>query len=118
MDKPVILLAERNTELRNRLFCQLLCQGFEVITAPNMSAVFRALRQRRDIRLFIISESLDEPGDGVDFAQLVRLHGYAPRVILTSPNDPEALTRSGESSSSAEHLLSSDDILDQVYRSR
>jgi hypothetical protein len=120
MSKPVIVLAERNLELRNRLFCQLLCRGFEVIESSSMSEVFRALRRRRDIHLFIMSASLDEPGDGVDFARLVAGVGYAPKVILTSiarGQFSHAPPSEGELLASAEQPLSYDDILACVYRS-
>lgn len=120
MRKPVIVLAERNTALRRRLFCQLLSEGFDVIESLSMSEVFHALRRRRDIGLFIMSASLDEPGDGVEFAHLVGRFGYTPRVILTSApgiqNAPDAVSE-GELALVAEQPLSYDDILACVYRS-
>jgi len=120
MSKPVIVLAERNTELRDRLFCQLLCQGFDVIESLNMSEVFHALRRRRDIGLFIMSASLDEPGDGVEFAHLVGRFGYSPRVILTSTprvSDSSDAVAEEAFSTSDEQPLPYDDILACVYRS-
>ena len=120
MGKPVIVLAERNKELRDRLFCQLLRQGFDVIESSNMSEVFRALRRRRDIGLFIMSASLDEPGDGVEFAHLIVRSGDALRVILTSTLHQQGWTDAGcegASPASVEHPLPYDDILASVYRS-
>jgi hypothetical protein len=121
MSKPVIVLAERNKELRDRLFCQLLCHGFEVIESLNMSEVFRALHNRRDISLFIMSTSLDEPGDGVEFARLIFRSGSALRVILTSTVPQQDWTDADRKEAppvSVEHPLPYDDILASVYRSR
>ena len=120
MSKPLIVLAERNMELRRRLLCQLLCQGFDVIESSSMSEVFHALRRRRDIGLFIMSASLDEPGDGVEFAHLVGRFGYSPRVILTStPRAPDSFDAVAEEafSTADERTLPYDDILACVYRS-
>ncbi|MGE0679607.1 MAG: hypothetical protein AB7P69_01685 [Candidatus Binatia bacterium] len=120
MGNPVVVLAERNKELRGRLLCQLLCQGFEVIESSSMSEVLRALRCRRDIGLFIMSASLDEPGDGAEFARLIFHSGAALRVILTSTLHQQSWTDTdgeGAPSASAEHPLPYDDILASVYRS-
>lgn len=120
MGKPVIVLAERNKELRDRLLCQLLCQGFEVIESSSMSDVFRALRRRRDIGLFIMSASLDEPGDGVEFARLILHSGSALRVIFTSTmylQDGADGKCEKASSVPAEHPFPYDEILASVYRS-
>lgn len=120
MGNPVIVLAERNKELRDRLFCQLLRRGVEVIEASNMSGVFRALRARRDISLIIMSASLDKPGDGVEFARLICRSGVALHVILTSTVQPRDYTSAGCAGAQpapVEHSRPYDDILASVYQS-
>jgi DNA-binding response OmpR family regulator len=89
MSKPVVLLAERDAELRRRLFAQLLCQGFDVITAPRLMKALRVLRHRRDINVFIVSASLETPGDGVVLARLTNRCKHAPRIILLSDQNTE-----------------------------
>jgi len=119
MSKPVVLVAERNDILRRQLLAQLLCRGFDVIEASCMSEIFRALRHRRDISLFIMSPSLDEPGDGVEFSQLICRFGYNPQVILTSDTETIEKARSEReegTSATCVRLQSSDDILAKVSR--
>jgi DNA-binding response OmpR family regulator len=89
MSKPVVLLAERNQELRRHLFTQLLRQGYEVIDAPTMVDVLRVLRRHREVDLFILNVSLDTPGDGVGLARLLRQSEHRPRVILLAENTPQ-----------------------------
>lgn len=89
MSKPVVLLAERNLELRRRLFTHLLCQGYDVIDAPTMVDVLRAVRRRRGIDLFVLDVSLDTPGDGVELVRLLQQSEHRPRVVLLAENTPQ-----------------------------
>lgn len=89
MSTPVVLLAERNPELRRRLFTQLLCQGYDVIDAPTTVEVLRAVRHRRGVDLFLMDVSLDTPGDGVELARFLRHCEYRPRVILLAGKEPQ-----------------------------
>lgn len=89
MSDPVILLAEQDSERRQRLFTRLLSHGCEVIVSCNPLEVLRVLRRRRRIDLFIVSPSLESPGDGVELAQLVLHHGSSPQVILLAGQDAE-----------------------------
>jgi DNA-binding response OmpR family regulator len=89
MSKPVVLLAERNPELRGRLFTQLLWHGYEVIDAQTTVDVLRTVRHRRCVDLFVMSVSLDTPGDGVELAQLLCQCEHRPRVILLAEKEPQ-----------------------------
>ncbi|HXG22780.1 MAG TPA: response regulator [Methylomirabilota bacterium] len=89
MSKPVVLIAERDAKLRRRLFAQLLCQGFDVITAPRLMSALRILRHRRDINVFIVSASLETPGDGVVLARLTNRCQRAPQIILIAEKNTQ-----------------------------
>ncbi len=72
MRRPVILLAEGDAALRQRLSLLLLDAGCEVIASPDLTTTLRALRQRRTLDLLMVNASLAVTGDGVDLARLVR----------------------------------------------
>ena len=58
-----ILLAERDETLRRRLHALLLSRGFEVIESGDATSILRALRQKRQLDLFITNTSLATVGD-------------------------------------------------------
>jgi DNA-binding response OmpR family regulator len=119
MRKPVVLLAERDADLRRRLFSLLLCQGFDVIESPSITGILRALRQKRSLDLLIVSASLEGVGDGVDVARLVRLCERKPTVILTAADSSVELANAARGAGVASYFtppFSYEDLLASVYR--
>jgi DNA-binding response OmpR family regulator len=119
MSKPAILLAERNPELGRSLFSHLLCQGYDVIEAPTMSEVFRALRQRRSIDLFVLSASFDHPGDGVELAQLLHQSRCSARVIVLAEKEAHNWAEPARTASVAAYLeqpFSHDEVLACIHQ--
>jgi DNA-binding response OmpR family regulator len=104
MRKPVVLLAERNPELQRSLFTQLSNQGYEVINAPTMVEVLRALRRRRCIDLFVLSVSLTTPGDGVELTRLLRQGGSSASVILLAEPMPQCWAADARSAGAAAYF--------------
>ncbi|MBI3249448.1 MAG: response regulator [Deltaproteobacteria bacterium] len=119
MSKPVVLLAERNLELRRQLFAQLLCQGYEVIDSPHTVDVLRTLRGRQGVDLFILSASLDQPGDGVELMQLLRHCERMPQVILTAERDAQEWASAAHAAGAAAYLpqpFSWQDVIASVHQ--
>lgn len=119
MSKPVVLLAERNLELRRQLFAQLLCQGYEVIDSPHTVDVLRTLRGQRGVDLFILSASLDQPGDGVELMQLLRHCDRMPQVILTTEHDTQEWASAAHDAGAAAYLappFSWQDVIASVHQ--
>ena len=63
MRKPIILLAERDEALRQRLHSFLLNNGFAVLTSSDLTGLLRTLRQQRNVDLLIVSTGIDVDGD-------------------------------------------------------
>jgi DNA-binding NtrC family response regulator len=91
MRKPVILLAERDEALRQRLHSFLLNHGFEVLTSSDMTGLLRTLRQQQNLDLLIVSTGIEVNGDGSDVVQLLRQWNRKPPVILLAVNSCEDL---------------------------
>ena len=118
MSNPVILLAEQDSERRQRLFTRLLSYGYEVIESGSPLEVLRILRRRYRIDLFLVSPSLESPGDGVDLAQLVLHHGASPHVILLAGQDGKDWAVAARAAGVTTHVgkgASCDDIIAIVY---
>ena len=118
MSNPVILLAEQDSERRQRLFTRLLSHGYEVIESGSPLEVLRILRRRYRIDLFLVSPSLESPGDGVDLAQLVLHHGASPHVILLAGQDGKDWAVAARAAGVTTHVgkgASCDDIIAIVY---
>jgi DNA-binding NtrC family response regulator len=88
MSNLVILLVEQDGERRQRLFTRLLSQGYEVIESCSPLEALRIIRQRRRIDLFIVSPSLESPGDGVELPSSSFIM-EPPHVILLAGQDGE-----------------------------
>src|SRR5215470_3896885 len=82
MRKPVILLAERDEALRQRLHAFLLHHGFAVLTSSDLTGLLRTLRQQPQVDLLIISTGIEGSGDGSDLVELLRQWQRKPPVIL------------------------------------
>ena len=91
MRKPVILLAERDESLRQRLHSFLLSHGFEVLTSSDVIGLLRTLRQQRNLDLVIISTGLDVGNGGSDTMHLLQQWTCKPPVILIAMNSSEEL---------------------------
>ncbi|MBI3795658.1 MAG: sigma-54-dependent Fis family transcriptional regulator [Deltaproteobacteria bacterium] len=91
MRKPVILLAERDEALRQRLHSFLVNHGFEVLTSSDLTGLLRTLRQQQSLDLLIVSTGIEVNGDGSDVVQFLRQWNCKPPVILLAVNSCEEL---------------------------
>lgn len=90
MDKPTILLAEKDTGQRQELHSLLLRDGFEVKEESDIRGVLRALRHQRTFALLIINASFIRQGDGIDLAkQIHQWNSTLPVIVLATPSSED-----------------------------
>jgi len=91
MRKPVILLAEPEEALRQRLHSFLLNHGFAVQTSSDMDGLLLILRQQQNLDLLIVSTGLGVGDAGLDVVQLLRQLNRKLPIILLVVNSCEDL---------------------------
>jgi DNA-binding NtrC family response regulator len=90
MNKPVVLIVERDQSLRCRLRTRLIARGFDVIEASDKTTAFQCFH-KRGADLIIVDSSLECPWDGMEVAQYIRRQSSATPLILITSHGSEDL---------------------------
>ena len=90
MEKPAILVAERDDAQRRTLTDLLLREGFRIKEERDVSGVLRALRNQHAFSLLVINASLRHHGDGVELAgQIHQRSSNIPVIVIAIPSSEE-----------------------------
>jgi DNA-binding NtrC family response regulator len=87
--KPIILVVDEETALREAVCENLRENGFAPLEAEDSDAALRHLRERKDIRGAVIDAHVPGSVDGVALVRLVRREWPRLAVVMTSGHSDE-----------------------------